>query len=78
MFARNVRTPVLNVCGGLDRCTPPGQALEFHNALLLQGKESVLVTYPLEGHGNRRLEAMADYAGRVTAWFEKYMPAIRA
>ena len=46
-------TPTLNVCGALDRCTPPEEAVQFHSALLENGVKSVLVTYPEEGHGVR-------------------------
>jgi dipeptidyl aminopeptidase/acylaminoacyl peptidase len=78
MHAHKARTPTMNVCGALDRCTPPTEARQFHNALLEAGVESVLVTYPLEGHGNRQLPAVVDYAARVVTWFEKYMPPGRA
>lgn len=77
MFAKNVRTPTLNVAGGQDRCTPPTQAVEFHNALLENGVESVLVIYPEEGHGVRTMPAAIDYAARVIGWFEDHMPAGR-
>lgn len=73
MFAHKVKTPTLNICGALDRCTPPGQALEFHNALLGNGVESVLVTYPQEGHGVRTFPGMIDYAARVVDWFLRHM-----
>ena len=33
LFADQVATPTLQTTGALDRCTPPGQAVEFHNAL---------------------------------------------
>jgi dipeptidyl aminopeptidase/acylaminoacyl peptidase len=72
-FAHRVRTPTLNVCGALDRCTPPGQALEFHSALRESGVESVLVTYPQEGHGVRTFPGMIDYAARVVDWFEGHL-----
>lgn len=75
MYAHQVRTPTLNLCGALDRCTPPGQALEFHNALREHGVESALVTYPQEGHGNRQWPAVIDYAARIVAWFERHMPS---
>jgi dipeptidyl aminopeptidase/acylaminoacyl peptidase len=74
MHARNARTPTLNVCGALDRCTPPSEAMQFHNALLENGAESVLATYPEEGHGVRAFPAAIDYAARVVGWFEKHMP----
>lgn len=49
-FVDRVNAPVLSIAGELDRATPPAQALELHNALLSQGKESTLVIYPTEGH----------------------------
>lgn len=75
MFARKARTPTLTICGGLDRCTPPEQAQEFHNALRLAGCPSRLATYPQEGHGVRSYPAAIDGAARSVAWFEAHMPA---
>jgi dipeptidyl aminopeptidase/acylaminoacyl peptidase len=74
MYAHRVKTPTLNICGALDRCTPPEEAVQFHNALLENGVRSVLVTYPEEGHGVRKLPAAIDFAARVVAWFEDNMP----
>jgi dipeptidyl aminopeptidase/acylaminoacyl peptidase len=78
MHAQCARTPTLNVCGALDRCTPPVEAMQFHSALLENGVESVLVTYPEEGHGVQKLPAAIDYTARVISWFEQYMPASEA
>lgn len=75
MHAHNVKTPTLNICGALDRCTPPSEAVQFHNALLENGVKSVLITYPEEGHGVRNFPAAIDYAARVAGWFMEYMPA---
>ncbi|HEY0683675.1 MAG TPA: S9 family peptidase [Steroidobacter sp.] len=75
MYAHRARTPTLNSCGALDRCTPPWEALQFHNALLESGVTSVLLTYPGEGHGIRKFPAAIDYAARVVGWFEEHMPA---
>jgi dipeptidyl aminopeptidase/acylaminoacyl peptidase len=75
MHAGKARTPVLNICGALDRCTPPEEAVQFHNALLQQGVESVLVTYPEEGHGIHKWPAVIDYVARVVAWFDGHMPS---
>lgn len=69
-FAESVRTPVLNIAGAMDRNTPPGQALEFHHALLEHGRESALLTYPKEGHGVRTYPALFDFTARVVGWFE--------
>lgn len=69
-----VRTPCLNVAGAKDRCTPPSQAREFHQALRSHGVESTLVIYPQEGHGVRAYPAMTDFLARVVRWFDTYMP----
>src|SRR6185437_599724 len=74
--AHKVRTPTLGICGALDRCTPPEEAVQFHNALVENGVESVLVTYPQEGHGIRKLPAALDYAARLVGWFESHMPPV--
>jgi dipeptidyl aminopeptidase/acylaminoacyl peptidase len=77
MFADRVRTPVLQTAGANDRCTPPGQAVEFHQALLEHGVESELVLYPEEGHGVRTFPAEIDLVTRMVGWFERHMPARR-
>jgi dipeptidyl aminopeptidase/acylaminoacyl peptidase len=74
VHAHKTKTPTLSTCGALDRCTPPEEAVQFHNALLENGVRSVLVTYPQEGHGVRKWPAMVDYAARMVGWFEEHMP----
>lgn len=74
MHAHKAKTPTLNICGMLDRCTPPEEAAQFHSALLENGTKSVLVAYPEEGHGVRKFPALIDYAARVTSWFAEHMP----
>jgi dipeptidyl aminopeptidase/acylaminoacyl peptidase len=73
MHAHKAKTPTLNICGALDRCTPAAEAIQFHNALLGNGVESVLVTYPQEGHGVAKFPAAIDHASRVVSWFEDHM-----
>jgi dipeptidyl aminopeptidase/acylaminoacyl peptidase len=75
MFASADRTPTLLTAGRLDRATPPGQAIEFHNALSEQGVASDVVVYPGEGHGVHSFPAVIDCATRTVAWFERHMPA---
>jgi dipeptidyl aminopeptidase/acylaminoacyl peptidase len=69
MFAARARTPCLVMVGALDKNTPPGQALEFHQALQEHGVESVLVVYPQAGHSLRSYPAYIDSAARILAWF---------
>jgi dipeptidyl aminopeptidase/acylaminoacyl peptidase len=73
MHAAKAVTPTLNICGALDRCTPPEEAAQFHTALREHGVKSVLVTYPLEGHGVRGFPAAIDYAARVVGWFDEHI-----
>ncbi len=73
LYAHRARTPTLSTCGALDRCTPPEEAVQFHNALLENGVRSVLVTYPQEGHGVRKWPATVDYTARLVDWFEENM-----
>jgi dipeptidyl aminopeptidase/acylaminoacyl peptidase len=72
--AHKAKTPTLSTCGVLDRCTPPEEAVQFHNALLENGVKSVLVTYPQEGHGVRKWPAVVDYAARMVGWFDEHIP----
>ena len=72
--ASRSRTPTLLTAGQQDRCTPPGQAVEFHQGLLAAGVETELALYPEEGHGFRDAAAAADFAARAAAWFERWMP----
>ena len=74
LFADQVRTPTLHIAGARDRCTPPGEAAQFHQALLENDVTSVLVEYPEEGHGVRNMPALFDFAARCLAWFEQHMP----
>ncbi|MFE7114566.1 prolyl oligopeptidase family serine peptidase [Streptomyces sp. NPDC057654] len=73
--AHRARTPCLVVAGAKDRCTPPGQAREFHQALRANGVESALVIYPEEGHDVRCFPAVTDFLTRTVDWFERHMPA---
>ncbi|MFD2468989.1 S9 family peptidase [Amycolatopsis silviterrae] len=74
LHASKARTPCLNVASALDNCTPPGQAKEFHQALLAHGVPSTLAIYPEEGHGVRAFPAQIDFLTRMLQWFERYMP----
>jgi len=70
-----VATPTLLTAGLRDRCTPPGQAIEFYRALRWRGVPTEVVVYPAEGHGVRDLPAAIDLTTRAVAWFERFMPA---
>jgi dipeptidyl aminopeptidase/acylaminoacyl peptidase len=73
MFAKNVRTPTLQLTGAQDQNTPPTQALEFHRALLRSGVPSVLATYPTAGHGIRIFPEVIDATARYVGWMLCYL-----
>jgi dipeptidyl aminopeptidase/acylaminoacyl peptidase len=73
--AKSCSTPVLLTAGGRDDNTPPGQAVEFHHALLAEGVDSELVIYPQEAHGVTSLPAEIDLAARVAEFLERYLGA---
>ncbi len=72
-FAHRSKTPTLLSAGLVDRCTPPGQAVEFHQALLAAGVETELVLYPEEGHGIRATPARVDMLERTTSFLERHL-----
>jgi len=72
-FAHRSKTPTLLAAGMVDRCTPPGQAVEFHQALIAAGVETELVLYPQEGHGVRATPARIDMAERALAFFDSHL-----
>lgn len=74
-FADRVRTPTLLTAGLRDRCTPPGQAVEFYRALRRRDVPTEVVVYPEEGHGVEAYPARIDHMTRILAWFERFMPA---
>ena len=75
LHAGAVRTPTFLTAGEVDRCTPPGQALEFHQALAERGVPTACAIYPGEGHGVRKYPAVLDWVTRICGWFEEWMPA---
>ncbi len=71
--AHRSRTPTLLTAGGRDRCTPPGQAVEFHQALLEHGVDTELILYPEEGHGVRTMPSEIDLVSRIHAFLDRHL-----
>lgn len=74
-YVQQCKTPVLQIVGAQDRCTPPGQAIQFHRALLERGVATAVAVYPKEAHGIRQFPAYVDFCCRMLSWFHNYMPA---
>lgn len=68
----NVKTPVLLMHGEGDLRVAPSQTEEFYTALKRLGKEAVMIRYPGEFHGPRRLIHRLDRFERLIAWFNYY------
>jgi dipeptidyl aminopeptidase/acylaminoacyl peptidase len=68
------RTPLLIAGGTSDTRVHPSQSLQLYRALNLLGRAPVrYVTYPGEGHGNRRAAARDDYGRRLLRWMEHFL-----
>ncbi|MEZ5220603.1 MAG: prolyl oligopeptidase family serine peptidase [Ilumatobacteraceae bacterium] len=67
-----VSTPTWLSAGAHDRCCPPTQCLEFHEALRAVGVPTDLVIYPDEAHNVPTGEQMIDYVARIVDWFERW------
>ncbi len=65
--------PTLVMAGGIDKSTPPGQALECHFAALRSGSPSALATYPNAGHSLRGYPEYIDTAARIVWWLDSYV-----
>lgn len=74
LHVKNARTPLLILHGKDDTRVNPGQSLELYRALKRKGDVPVrLVTYPGEGHGNRRAASRYDYNLRMLRWFDHFL-----
>jgi dipeptidyl aminopeptidase/acylaminoacyl peptidase len=71
--AAKCTTPTLIVHGEDDLCTPLGQALEFHNALVEAGCETELVVFPREGHGWSERGHQVEAWNRIRDWLARHL-----
>ncbi|WP_036766500.1 alpha/beta hydrolase family protein [Parvularcula oceani] len=72
--AADSTTPTLILHGEADPRVHPSQSLQlFRTMKRLSDAPVRLVTYPGEGHGNRRAAAQYDYANRMMRWFDTYL-----
>ncbi|KPK95588.1 hypothetical protein AMJ80_04735 [bacterium SM23_31] len=71
--ARTMDTPLLIMHGTEDGSVEYLQALEFYNALRFNGKNVILLSYPGEGHGLRKLENQKDFQRRTREFLDHYL-----
>ena len=68
------KTPLLILHGADDPRVNVGQSRELYRHLKVLGQAPVrFVTYPGEGHGNRRAASRFDYNLRSMRWLEHYL-----
>ncbi|MEM9421031.1 MAG: S9 family peptidase [Pseudomonadota bacterium] len=72
--ASKSKTPTLILHGEADPRVHPSQSLQLYRYLKRVGGAPVrLVTYPGEGHGNRKAAGQYDYSLRQMRWMEHYL-----
>ena len=73
-YAHQSKTPTLILHGEEDPRIPVTQGEELYRALKMHGEAPVrFVTYPGEGHGNRKNTNQYDYLVRTLEWFDFYL-----
>ncbi len=73
-FADRVTTPVWLEAGAHDRCCPPTQCIEYHEALRQHGVPTDLVIYPDKAHSVPTGELLVDYVQRQVDWITRWCP----
>jgi dipeptidyl aminopeptidase/acylaminoacyl peptidase len=73
-FANRVTTPTLTIVGGLDRCTPPGEGRQWHDALRRHRRAPVkLVEYATVAHIPRDFPELISYHQEISDWFTRHL-----
>ncbi|MEM6683322.1 MAG: S9 family peptidase [Pseudomonadota bacterium] len=73
-YAGQSRTPTLILHGEEDTRVHPSQSYELYRHLKLRSAAPVrFITYPGEGHGNRKAAAQLDYALRLMRWMDHFV-----
>ncbi len=71
-LADRVVTPTWLSVGAHDRCCPPAQSVEFHEALRQRGVPTELVIYPEEAHNVPTGDNLVDDVARTVEWIERW------
>lgn len=73
-YAGQSKTATLILHGEEDTRVHPSQSYEMYRNLKLRSQAPVrFVTYPGEGHGNRKAAARIDYALRLMRWMDHFV-----
>jgi len=72
--AHRVTTPVWLEAGAHDRCCPPTQCLEYHEALRQHGVPTDLVIFPEEAHAVPSGAGLYEVLERQLDWITRWCP----
>lgn len=72
--AHRVSTPVWLGAGAHDRCCPPTQCLEYHEALRQHGVPTELVIFPTEAHSVPSGSGLYENLERQLDWITRWCP----
>lgn len=73
-YADRSKTPLLILHGEEDTRVHPSQSYEMYRNMKLRSQAPVrFITYPGEGHGNRKAAAQIDYVLRLMRWMDHYV-----
>jgi len=77
-WAHQSKTATLIYGGAADPRVHPGQSLELHRRMKMNGHPAVrLVQYPGEGHGNRKQVGRIDVLYRQIGWLDWYVKDLK-
>jgi len=72
-FVERIRTPLLVYHGEEDNDVPFAQAQMFTAKVKQSGAKIEYITYPAEGHSNRKLENQKDTLDRIRVFFRQHL-----
>jgi dipeptidyl aminopeptidase/acylaminoacyl peptidase len=73
-YSSLVRTATLTMVGGLDKCTPPVEGRQWHDALTRHGlAPTKLVEFGDVGHVPRDFPRVIDYGQAISDWLNEHL-----
>lgn len=73
LYVKNITTPLLLMCGTVDKRVPYSQSVEMYEALKKNGKTTELISFPGNGHGLWQLDKQVQKMEKEIDWFKMYL-----
>ncbi len=73
LYVKNITTPLLLMCGTVDKRVPYSQSVEMYEALKKNGKPVELISFPGNGHGLWQLDKQVQKMEKEIDWFRMYL-----